>query len=1014
MNNKLEVFLLLLILLAGSRFATAQQTLWYSGSPALYREATELFNNNEYGAAKTLFKQYFEKYAAVDRSKTEAARYYSAMSSVALKDPFALEKLNNFATRYPESSFAPSVHFAMANLYFDKHKYTQVLEMYAGVSPSDLTKTEKLEYFYKEGFSYLKKNQLEEALNAFSRIMNAKGEYASAASFYYAHIQYQKGNFDKALKAFKAIKHNRKFKKLIPAYLMHIYYQKGNYQKVIEEGEKFFNSSGSKNKADLARMVGNAYYELGDFKNALTFFIDYERSARHSISADEQYRIAYTKFRNEKYQQAIANFQKAITGETKMAQNAWYYLGFCYQKSKQPRFAQKAFLSAYKIGGKSKLSTEALFAYAKLTIEQNGDPYNDPVAILQGFIDKKPPENEMNTAYNLLVQLYLSSKNNRAALQSIEKTKHPNRVLRFTYQQLSYAQAVELYNRSDFKDAIDYFSKSLKFPVDNELEARALFWKADAFYRLKQFGEAEQYYRSFLSSRGAVATGLKTRAYYNLAYSRFNRKQYAAALTTFKQFISFRGISDRMMNDAILRLADSYFMLQNYDQAISWYSKAAIKGKPDADYALYQKAFCYSAKENYQKKINTLQLLVSKFHNSEYYDDALYEIATTYSALNDQRSAIVYFNKIVKERPHSRFAKKSLIKMGLVYYKNNQYDRAITTLKKVVNSYPASHEATIALNSLESIYKDKGQLDKYFTYAKSLDFVQVSKSEEDSLTFSMGEEQYLNRDCSKAISSLQKYLNNFPDGGFVLKAHFYLAGCFNRIKDNQNALLQYEKILEFPENDYTVKALLAAARLEFDKKNYEQANKWYKRLTLSAENKSTLLEAEDGVMRTAFLSQNYEEASQFAQKLLRTEKVSDDQIVYAHYILAESALHTGKKRQALREFNITDKLSSGQYGAEAKYRVAQLNFEQGKDNNAENIVYQLSSQYPDFEYWVAKGFILLSDIYASRKNYFQARETLKSIIANYSGNDLKQLARKKLMELPTTKPDDKNNEKNNK
>ena len=76
---------------------------------------------------------------------------------------------------------------------------------------------------------------------------------------------------------------------------------------------------------------------------------------------------------------------------------------------------------------------------------------------------------------------------------------------------------------------------------------------------------------------------------------------------------------------------------------------------------------------------------------------------------------------------------------NLLYYNNNQYDRAKTTLKKVIDKYPASLEAKEALNTLENVYMDLGQIDDYFAYAKGLDFVQVSTSMEDSLTFTTGE-----------------------------------------------------------------------------------------------------------------------------------------------------------------------------------------------------------------------------------------------------------------------------------
>lgn len=1012
MKNTVSIVLLTVFLSLSTMLLQAQQTEWYANSPTLFRTATTLYQNEEYGAASRLFREYLNKYPNQAAGQTEAANYYIAMSSVALKSPFALQQLMTFAAGHPESSFLPTVNFAMGNLLFMKHKYTKVLEAYAIVSPSDLTKKERAEYFFKKGFSYLKTNKPDEALSNFSKSINYKGEYGAAASFYYAHIQYQKGNDDEALKNFKAIEHNRRFKKLIPPYYMHIFYNKGDYDRVIEEGEKFYRTADRKSKPQLARIIANAYYEKGDFKKALTYFTQYENSVRSNISADEEYRIAYCKFKNKQYKAAIPNFQKAITGKTQMAQNAWYYLGFCYRNSGENRFAQKAFLSAYKLKNDPKMTDDALFAYAKITIEKKGDPYNDPIATLQEYIAGNPSEKNLNKAYNLLVQLYLSSNNNRAALQSIEKTKNPNRVLRSTYQQLSYAQGVELFNRNDMKGAINYFSASMKYPVDDELTARALFWKGEAFYRLHQYPQAAEYYTHFLNSPKASATGLIRKAQYNLASTYFIRKNYGSAVTAFKRLISYSHLSVQMMNDAQLRLADSYFMLKQFDLALSWYNKASLRGREDADYALYQKSFCYAAKEQYQKKIVVLQQLTAHYPRSPFYDDALYEIATTYSALNQQREALVYFNKIVKDKPNSPFAKKALIKMGLVYYKNNQLDRAISTLKTTVNRYPASQEATIALNTLESIYKDKGEPEKYFAYVKTLDFVQVSKSEEDSVTFSMGEEQYLEHDCSKAIASLTKYLQNFPEGGFVLKADYYLAKCYEKTDDTLKAFASFKKILGFPDNEYTTPSLLAAARTAYGKKDYKEALEWYKKLSERAENKSTVLEAEDGSMRSAFMLKNYKEATEFARRLLKTEKVSDDQIIYAHYILAKTALQQNNKTEAMREFNVVDNLSSDERGAESKYFLAKLSFDNGNDKKAENYVYKLSEQYPDFEYWVAKGFILLSDIYVSRKNYFQARETLKSILENYTGKDLLTVARKKLALIPKEKVSQEKSGKN--
>ncbi len=76
--------------------------------------------------------------------------------------------------------------------------------------------------------------------------------------------------------------------------------------------------------------------------------------------------------------------------------------------------------------------------------------------------------------------------------------------------------------------------------------------------------------------------------------------------------------------------------------------------------------------------------------------------------------------------------------MGFVYYNNNQYNQAIKTLKQVIDKYPASIEAKEALSTLQSVYMDQDNIDEYFKYARKLDFVQVSTSEEDSLLFTAG------------------------------------------------------------------------------------------------------------------------------------------------------------------------------------------------------------------------------------------------------------------------------------
>lgn len=994
-----SVFFILLILIGNQLFA--QKTIVKDEPQSTYNRALTLFAEKNYGSAEKLFDQYKKEVKNPSNSLYENASYYQTVCAVKMSSKDALKRVKSFATSYPESAWLPAINFELGNLYYSRRKYSQALESYKSVSPRKLSKTKRPEYYYKKGYCEMESDRLDAAYNSFSKVKGTKSAYAQPAFYYAAHIQYKKGNYEVALENFKKIENNRRFSKYVPKYMVHIYFELGQYQTAIDEGIRLIKKADRKTQADIARLIANSYYNLEEYEKALEYFTLYENTARKKISSDENYRIGYCKFIAKNYKSAIHNFQEASRDNEEYAQNAWYHLGFCYLNTGEQKFAQNAFMKAYKEGKSKSVSTDALYNYVKVTLELGGDPYNDPVVIVEDFIEKNQDLPRINEAYDLLAQLYVTSKNYRGALQSIEHTRSPNPKLHKVYQQIAFAQGVDYFNRGAYTDAIGYFEKSLKYTPDKTLEAQTIFWMADAYYHLKQFKDASGMFKRFLSSSYAKQSGLYASGLYNYAYTAFNLKQYSTTINYFNSFLKQSGNPSNLVSDARLRLADSYYISKNYNQASGWYDKVIASGIKGTDYALYQKAFCYGAVDDFNRKISTLKTLTSKYKTSAFYDDALFEIASTSLVLNDQRSAIVYFDKLVKEKPESSLSKKALIKMGFAYYNNKQYDQTIKTLKQVVNKYPASLEAKEAMNALQNVYMDIGKVDEYFAFAKGLDFIQVSTSDEDSLTFVTGENYYMANDCDKTISSLKNYLKKFPNGGFVLTSYFYLSRCFESRSMNDQAMEYYLKIIEFPDNQYTGNALLSAARLEFEIENFNDAFLHYSRLAKTAENQGMRVEGNDGAMRSAFLLADYQNATNYANQLLMTEQVTESQIVFAHYIIGKSALALQNIGTAKKEFGITDELTSGELGAEAKYQLALIHFQSNELDDAENIIYQIPEQYADFDYWIASGFILLADIYLLRDNPFQAEQTLQSVIDNYPGEDLKIVAREKMQSINT-------------
>jgi hypothetical protein len=69
--------------------------------------------------------------------------------------------------------------------------------------------------------------------------------------------------------------------------------------------------------------------------------------------------------------------------------------------------------------------------------------------------------------------------------------------------------------------------------------------------------------------------------------------------------------------------------------------------------------------------------------------------------------------------------------------------------------------------------------------------------------------------------------------------------------------------------------------------------------------------------------------------------------------------------------------------AEALYNRAYIQLLDKKIESSRADVYRLNDDFSAYEYWVVKGFIILSDIYLLEEDLFQAKATLQSIIDNY-------------------------------
>ncbi|MFI5219335.1 MAG: tetratricopeptide repeat protein [Bacteroidia bacterium] len=996
MQYKINIksFFLFIFLIGVAVPVFSQQTAVYTDPDWNYKSSVELFNKEKYSAAA----QEFEKYIAesdIHSLNHINAEYFLSICAVELFHPDAEKKLASFIENHPENMYAKYSYFQMGRIYYKQKKYKGAIEWFEKTDISTLNNEEIAEYYFKLGYSYYIKGDMQKANSSFHSILNTESKYKTAALYYYAHTAYANNNYATALENFQKLKDSETFGVLVPYYIVQIYYEQGKYDELVSYAVPLLENPKLQNATDIKRLVAESYYRKNQFKDALKYFDDYRKNFPQP-SREDYYQIAFCRYKMAEYDLAIQDFERVVNVKDITAQNAYYHLGDCFIQKKNKESARNAFQFASKMDFDKSIKEDALFNYAKLSYELNYQPV--AVNAFRDFIKNFPQSKNIDRANEFLGQVYLTTKNYKDALAVLETVTNKSATARAAYQKVAYYRGIEFYNDGDKEKAIGLFNKAIVTNSDPDIQALAMYWKAEALYEQQKFDEAIKEYRIFIFNPKSINLSNYNTANYGIGYCYFKQENYSDAQTWFRKYIKNKIATDAgRYNDALIRIGDAFFMQKDYANAQSFYSDAITNNAKASDYCLFQKGMIQGIEGNIKTKESTMTQLATKYPKSSYVDDAVYERGSALLALNENSEAEYQFRKIINSYPQSNYVKKAKLNVALIYYNDKKDEQALNVFKQVIKDYPSTPEATEALTQVKNIYVSSGNPNGYFEYVKTVPFASISSGAQDSITYEAAEQRYLKGETDFATKDFENYLARFPEGVFVLNATFYKSECDYKAKDFESAINGYETILEKPKNVFTEKSLLKAATINYKNKNYEKALSQFHELEETADFKDNIIAAQTGQMRCNFFLKKYDAAIMYAHKVLAQDKAVAEQLHEAHLIYGKSALETSDLSNAINEFKAISKITNSAMGAEAKYSLALIAHLQNNFKDSQKKCFEVINQVPAYDYWVAKSFILLADNYLALKDTFQAKHTLKSIIENYEKNpddaeDLKSTA----------------------
>ena len=964
--------------------------------------AHDLFVKEKYAAAQFIY----DRLASKNPENSDAV-YYAAVCSEKLDNDDARWRLEEFLRLYPQSSRCNMARYYLGNYYYTRGEYAEALDYYKLLTVNDVEYGQRGEFEFKKAYCHLMKGERSKAKEIFSRIQGTKSKYGTSALYYYAHIQYMDGEYELALKNFEKLKGDKKFGRIVPSYTARIYYYLGREDELLTIAPSLLEQEDAFKREEIAQMVAEVYFNRGEYRKALEYYHKVEqltpsKRVRKNESGvictpqDNHYQIGYSHYMLHQYDSAAMYLEMKTVCTDSVAQNALYALGDCYVRLGDKQKARSSFLQASQMKYDKAIKEDALFNYAKLSCELNANPYNESIRSFQDYLAQYPKTKHKTEIQEILVSLYMSTRNYKDALTLIEKIPDRNAALNEAYQRICLNRGIELFNSGSVELASTYFEKAMKINATKLATADACYLYGEAQYRLGETSKADRAIDRFLLSTSAKKSSYYPQALYTYGYICMKEKRYDDALGYFGDYgKSAKGDDMRQQKgDAYNRMGDCAYIQSRFDEAIGYYDKVIGADVTGADYATFQKALCQGAMGKRTEKLSTLNTIFERYKGSSYCPKATIEIANTYTVLNNNEMALVYYNKYIKDYPRSSQVKAALLNMGLVHYNMGQNAKALEAFDQLLTKYPGTEESKDALSTIKNIYVEENRVDEYFSYVQKKTKISVSTAEQDSTTFVAAQNRYFEGDCESSVIGFENYVKKFPNGLYSLTAHYYLADCLYRMGQNDKALPHYEYVLEANATQYTERSLCNAAQIAYSLTDYTRALGHYTTLAHTAESESLRMTGKVGMMRCNAMIGNHAGVVETAMQVINDPTTTAELRDEACLTLARSYKNAGDQMNADRYYASLEKSSNGEYSGEAAYHKAETLFSKKDYDGAEAAIERIVAE-PHSDYWLAKTFILWADIFYARENNMQAKQTLQSIIENYDGAELVQLAQKK-------------------
>lgn len=916
-----------------------------------------------------------------DRFALEKVDYYIALCDNELLLREAEQRMKAYLAAYPGSAYSNDVQFALGVHYCMIDDFDAADEAFDKVNYRSLDTRNRDKYDLRMGYLAFLEGDMATSKEHFEKI-SKKSIYRDHATYYLSYMAYVDGDMEEARRGFESLSRSAQYRELMPYYLLQLDFKDGNYEKVVSQGDALIEKSIKEYATEIRRIMAESYFQMNDYAKAVQYMSDY-RNAEGEMGRLENYILGYSLYRQTIYDQAEQFLREACGADDMLTQNAAYHLADCYLKVNDKSSALDSFAMAAAGNYDKDIAEDALFNYAKLQYELDDGVFNKTINVLTRYVESYPESERVQEAKALLVAAYYNSRNYDEAYDAIKRMQNPDGEIQVALQKIAYFKGLEAFTEGNLAEAESAFAESRRVGLDAKYNALNIFWLGEIAYSRGDYDMALHHYRQYLALAPRSEREYAM-AQYNVGYCYFTSSQYEQAAAAFDRFLELYPAADDYRADALNRRGDVAYSNRAFEQAVSYYDNVMKMSSVARYYAEYQRAMTFGAQNNRQSKIAALEAIVAT-EKGDYVDDAYYELGRSYIANEQYDRGVDILERFISKYPHSEYNAQALLDLALAHTNLGNQQQAMTYYDEVIRTAPQSAQSKSALEGVRDIYLSEGNAEAYFSYAERVglegDLDVVAR---DSMSYVSAQRLYLDNKVESAARGFESYLRNYPDGHYVNDALFFMSDCYMRAEQSSNAIESLSRLVKQGKTQYTERALESLSYLCYQTERYAEAAVAYRALYDETTDAAKRKNAASGYISSVLKYADDDTIIAMVDDMEQMPEVTDVARRKARYAKSEALMRAGKEREALKVYEQLAVEVKSAEGAEAYYRLLEAEFADGNDEKAEQMVMRFAESKTPQNYWLAKSFLILGDIYLAKGDTFQARSTYQSVVDGYS------------------------------